>query len=86
MNRDTNPLLRLLTSSKALVVMAVVASALAAFFTHRATWGEASDLVKYVLGAWLVAQGTEDAARHFATSRKTTSVDVSATNPPTPSG
>lgn len=64
---EQNPLLRLAKSSKALVVIAISAVTLTAFFLGRISWYDASEFLKWLLAPWLIAQGAEDAAKHFAT-------------------
>jgi len=63
------PILRLLQSSKALVVLTIIIGAFLAFQFGKVTWDEATSLVKWVVGPWLLAQGAEDAAKHFGASK-----------------
>jgi hypothetical protein len=66
MNPAANPVLRLLQSSKALVVLAVTLATFGGVYKGAIQWHEANDFLKWVLGPWLLAQGVEDAAKHFA--------------------
>lgn len=66
---NPNPVTRLLSSSKALVVLAVTALAFGGLFAGRASWEQIESLLKWVLGPWLIAQGTEDAAKALGNAR-----------------
>jgi len=63
---SANPLVRLFSSSKALVVLAVTGACFAALFTGKATWEQIENLLRFVIGPWLLAVGVEDAAKHVA--------------------
>lgn len=69
MNRQNNPLVRLATSSKAIVVLAVTIATFIAFFAGRVAWHDAAEFLKWLLAPWLLAQGAEDAARNLAAGR-----------------
>jgi len=62
----TNPLMRILGSSKALIVLAVVTAAFGAFFAGKAQWDQVESMVKYLVGALILGQSAEDAAKHIA--------------------
>jgi hypothetical protein len=63
---QTGPIKKLLSSSKGLMVLAIIGLSYAALFAGKATWAQITELLKYVIGPWLAAVGIEDAARHVA--------------------
>jgi hypothetical protein len=65
-DESAGPIRRLLGSSKALVVLLVIAAAFGSFWTGKATWHDIEGLLRWVLGSWLAAAGAEDAARHVS--------------------
>lgn len=69
---------RLASSSKALVVLVILFGIAIAVSTGRASFAEASELIKYIIGPWLLAVGIEDAALKFS-SRRVSSVTANAT-------
>ena len=62
-------LARLMGSSKAIVVLAITIGTFAAVHWNKAAFGEATEFLKWVLGPWLLAQGVEDAAKHYGNSK-----------------
>ena len=66
--RSSNPIRRLFGSSKAIVVMALAAVSFLAVYQGKAEFREVSDFLKLIVGPWLLAQGLEDAARHYRKS------------------
>lgn len=79
-------LARLFSSHKALVVMFVTAAVLGLVYSRRVEWGPASDLLKWVLGPWLLGQGLEDAGKQlgkfWGTSVATPNAATATTLPP----
>lgn len=63
---ETNPILRLLKSSKGLVALVVITASFVAVFTGRASWDQMDSMVKWVLGVWMGSQALEDAATKIA--------------------
>lgn len=61
---------RLLGSRKAFVVLLVTGASFVALFSGKATWNEIAELLKWMIGPWLVASGVEDAARHVASGMR----------------
>jgi hypothetical protein len=69
MNPKTNPLAKLLSSSKALVVLAVTVASFVGLYLGKAQWSEVENFLKWMIPAWLFAAGAEDAAKHLAAPR-----------------
>ena len=63
---DTSPFVRMLGSSKAIVMMIVLSLSFLALMLGKATWDQVDNLVKWVFGSWVMAVGVEDAAKHVA--------------------
>lgn len=63
-----NPIRRLFGSSKAIVVMAITAVSFLAVYQGKAQFHEVTDFLKLIVGPWLLAQGLEDAAKHYKRS------------------
>lgn len=64
---SNNPIVRLLNSSKAIVVLFVIAGGFLAFAFGKASWDQVEGMLKWIVSVWLGAQGLEDAAKHYAT-------------------
>lgn len=77
-----NPIRRLLSSSKALVVLAISATSFAALWTGKATWQDVEGLLKWTVGPWLAAVGLEDAAKHVSANLRPASPPPSAVSDP----
>lgn len=81
-----NPIMRLVYSSKAIVVLAVTITTFGAVYLGRATFQQATDFLKYVIGPWLLAVGIEDAGRNNAKRPPDSSAtNVVVSTPPPPS-
>ena len=68
---ETNPLVRLMNSSKAIVALLVIVLSFAALFTGKVAWEQMNQMVQWVLAVWLGAQGLEDAAKHIGQPKLT---------------
>lgn len=66
----TNPIARLLGSSKAIVVLLVLAGCFAAIFAGRATWEQVEEFMKYITMTWIASAGVEDASHRIASAMK----------------
>lgn len=63
-------LTKLIGSRKAMVVVAVTVAAFVSLYLGKAQWPQVEDLIKWLLGSWLLAQGAEDAVEHMAASKQ----------------
>lgn len=61
--QSQNPIIRLVSSSKALVVLGVTTACFIALFAGKAQFHDITEFLKYIIGPWLVAQGLEDALK-----------------------
>ena len=61
-----NPIVRMLMSSKALVVLLITIATFVGLYLGKAQWTDVESFLKYILITWLGSQGIEDAAKHFA--------------------
>ncbi len=64
-----NVFLRLASSRKAVSVLFVIGFSFGALYLGKAHFEQVADMVKWLLGTWLVAQGAEDAAKHLGASK-----------------
>ncbi len=69
MEQQQNPIARLLSSSKAIVVLGVAALSFLGLYLGKIQFAEVESFLKYVLITWLGAQGVEDAAKHLSTPK-----------------
>lgn len=73
---SNNPIVRLLNSSKAIVVLVVIAGGFIAFAFGKASWEQVEGMLRWVVSVWLGAQGLEDAAKHYATRSNTSTAGL----------
>ena len=66
MEEKANPIARLFGSSKAIIVMAVLAVTGVALCLGKVTWQQFEYIIGLVVGPWLVAVGAEDVAKHLS--------------------
>lgn len=84
-----NPITRLFTSSKALVMLFVVTAAYIGFFLGKTTWEQFSEFTKWIIGPWLIASGAEDVAKHISSGKvesQKLAIDYAKTSNPPPAG
>lgn len=72
----------LVGNAKGLVLAVLLVACFAALFTGRATWEEATGLVKWAIGPWFVAAGIQGAAGVLADAHVTASAAQSTPTPP----
>lgn len=60
---------RLLHSSKALLVLLVIAIAFVSLLLGKASWSDVEGLIKWVVGPFVLAVGVEDAAKNWGAGR-----------------
>lgn len=66
---NPNPVTRLMTSSKAIVMLFVITAAYIGFFLGKTTWEQFAEFAKWIIGPWMVASGAEDVAKHIAAGK-----------------
>lgn len=66
---DTAPFVRMLGSSKAIVMLLILSFSFLSLLLGKASWEQIENLVKWVFGSWVMAVGVEDAAKHVANGR-----------------
>lgn len=82
MNPDSpNPLTRLLSSTKGIVALFVVALAFGALFANKASWDQVKSLLEWVLTTWFAAHTAEDVTKHYAKGRLAVAVANNAGKP-----
>lgn len=86
METNASGLARIFGSSKALVVLLVVALSFAALLMGRATWEQVKGLLEWVMPVWLGAQGLEDAAKHIAAPKLEAAKVAAKATPSQPPG
>lgn len=66
MDPKPNPIMRLFTSSKALVMLGTAAGAFVLVSMDKITWEQAEKFLMVTVPAWMLAVGIEDGAKHMA--------------------
>lgn len=69
MNPPANPLMRLLGSSKALVMLAITGACFIALFLGKSDWVQTTDFLKWIVGPWLISAGLEDAGQKYGQAK-----------------
>ena len=77
--RSRNPVVRLFSSSKFLVVLAVIAACFGAVVAGKADGYDAAFLLRWVLAAWLISVAIEDAAKHNAAGSRNRTASTAMT-------
>jgi hypothetical protein len=69
MDQASNPIARLLQSSKALVAMPMILGSFVAFHYSKISWTECTEFVKWIWLSWAGVQGAEDVVKHYSAGK-----------------
>lgn len=85
---NANPVLRLLKSSKALVMLGTAIGAFVLVGLGKISWDQVEKFLVVTVPAWMLAVGIEDGAKHMAgktdAMRKAVADEVKKSLPPPP--
>jgi hypothetical protein len=74
-----SPIVRMLSSSKALVMLGTMAGAIVLVTLGKITWEQAERFLTITVPAWMLSVGLEDAAKHYGAAKGASTTESSTT-------